>query len=367
MVKIRKSIFVIVLAAAVIAGGFGGWLIGGHGIGTKYYKLSKIWEIIEDEYYIQPDESKLKTQMYKGLVNGLGDQYSKYMTKKEVDDWKASTLGEYEGVGIIMAQEKKTKNIVVVSVVKGSPAEEAGVRPGDIIRKVDGKAYDSTEDVAGAIRGPVGSKVEVQMERSGKAYRKTLTRQTITMETVSTKQLSGKIGYIRIASFENKTADDFGKALEKCETKGDKGLIIDLRDNGGGLVDSSVKIADRLMGKGIVTYMEDRQGKREYYRSKKGATKLPYVLLVNGNTASASEILTAAVMDNTNNKVVGTKTFGKGIVQNVISFKDGSALELTIRQYFSPKGKKIHKKGITPDYVVKGEGAQLKKAESLLR
>ena len=366
-VQIKRNFLILLLAAAVLAGGFGGWALGSHAVGNKYHKLEQLRSIIDSSYYEKTNDDKLVTQACKGLVKGLGDPYSEYMTKKETEAWKTSVLGEYEGVGMILAQNAKTKAIVVVSVVDASPAEKAGIRAGDIVKKVDDKHYEDVDDVAQAIRGTAGSQVDLGMERDGRTYTKRLTREAITMQTVETRQLAGKIGYIRLTSFEKSSADDFKKALTACEKKGNKGLIIDLRDNGGGLVDVCADIADELMGKGVLTYMEGQDGKRTYYRTKAGRTKLPYVLLVNGNTSSASEILTAAVMDNTDNKVVGTRTFGKGVVQDVMSFKDGTSLKLTVKQYFSPKGKTIHKKGITPDYVVKSRKAQLAKAEALLQ
>lgn len=384
--KIKKQSFWILMVVVLFLGGTVGFALcsitGGFGGGSvkisnkeykdlkymkeKYSKLEAIWNSVDSNFYKAVDDEDLETSMYKGLVSGLGDKYSEYMTKDEYDSWIASTTGSYEGVGISFAEDKKG-NMVVVQVMSKSPAKKAGIKEGDYILKVDGKKYKDSEKMAAAIRGDAGTKVKVIFERDGKQFTKTLKRASITNESVTTKQLSGNIGYIKITGFEDATDDDFEKILSSCEKKGNKGLIIDLRDNGGGLVDSATNIADDLLGKGVVTYLEDQNGKKEYYKSDSGKTDLPYVILVNGNTASASEILTAAVMDDSDNKVVGTKTYGKGIVQDTETMSDGSALKLTVMQYFSPDGNVIHKKGITPDYVVKGSAAQLKKAESLLR
>ncbi len=367
MVKIKKGILAIIVAASVLTGCIGGVFIGHFQGASPDKKLHSLRQTIEKLYYIEPSRKALEEETYKGLVRGLGDEYSEYMTKSEYDSWVAGTTGSYEGVGLIFSKNKKTGKVVVVQVVKNSPAENNGIKTGDNILKVGGKTYKDVEKMATAIRGKAGSTVDIVFAREGKAFTKKLTRAAITMETVSTKQLDNNIGYISISAFESATAQDFKEALQGCEKKHNKGVIIDLRDNGGGLVQSSVEIADMLMDKSVVTYMEDRKGKKDYYRAHDGSTKLPYVLLVNGHTASASEILMAAVMDNTKNKVVGTKTYGKGIVQDIYPLQDGSALKLTVKQYFSPKGKVIHKKGIAPNYIVKGGDAQLKKAKEVLR
>lgn len=331
----------------------------------KYAKLESIWNETDSSFYKEVNDKKLESSMYKGLIAGLGDPYSEYMTKNEYDNWIASTTGSYSGVGITFAKDKNG-NMVVVGITKGSPASKAGIKAGDHILSVDSRKYSDSNKMAMAIRGDKGTEVKIRFSRGSRKYSRTLVRQEITNKTVSTRQLPHKLGYIRITGFEEATADDFEKALKKCESKNDRGLIIDLRDNGGGLVNSAVDIADDLLGKGVVTYMEDQNGNRKYYKSDSSKIDLPYVLLVNGHTASASEILTAAVMDDSNNKVVGTRTYGKGIVQDTKQLEDGSALKLTVMQYFSPKGRVIHKKGIKPDYVIKKPAEQLKKAESIL-
>ena len=192
------------------------------------------------------------------------------------------------------------------------------------------------------------------------------------MQSVRSEVLEGNIGYIRISSFEEKTAEDFKQHLRDLELKGVKGLVLDLRDNGGGLVEVSVEIADMLLGEGVVTYTEDREGNKNYYKSNTGATNLPYVVLVNGGTASASEIITAAIQDNEGGKIIGTTTYGKGIIQSIEKLSNGDAVKLTIMQYFSPKGNIIHKVGIKPDVEVEAlaedtTDKQLEKAIELLQ
>ena len=332
----------------------------------RYDKVEELWEIIDKNYYKKPNEEDMKDGLARGLFLGLGDKYSAYMTKEEYESYETSVTGEFDGIGITF-QMNKEGEFEVISTVKDSPAEKAGVKKGDIITKVDGKEYDDADKIGAAMRGKRGTKVKVTFERDGKENTIELIRAHIITETVTTKVLDGNIGYIKISAFEEKTDADFNQALSEMESKAVKGLVIDLRDNGGGLVKSGVNIADKLLGKGDITYMEDRAGEKEYYRSDAACTQLPYVILVNGNTASASEILTAAVKDIGRGKIVGTKTYGKGVVQVSGKISDGSGYRLTIMQYFSPNGHAINEKGIKPDYVVKGKDAQLKKAEELIK
>lgn len=332
----------------------------------RYDKVNELWDIIEKNYYIEPNEEDMKDGLARGLFIGLGDKYSAYMTKDEYESYETSVTGEFDGIGVTF-QMNKDGEFEVISTVKNSPAEKAGVKKGDIITKVDGKEYDDADKIGAAMRGKSGTTVKVTYERDGKENTVTLTRAHIVTETVTSKMLDDNIGYIKISAFEEKTDADFESALSEMESKAARGVIIDLRDNGGGLVKSGVNIADKLLGKCVVTYMEDRKGDKEYYRSNSDCTQLPYVILVNGNTASASEILSAAVKDKGRGKIVGTQTYGKGVVQVSGKLSDGSGYRLTIMQYFSPNGKAIHEKGVKPDYVVKGKDAQLKKAEELIK
>ncbi|MGI6735796.1 MAG: S41 family peptidase [Anaerovoracaceae bacterium] len=377
--KIKKKSFILLMIVFMLLGGVLGWGITsllGPGfrsssgdlqyMKTRYDKLETIWSLIDSKYYQKVDDSQLETSLYRGLVAGLNDPYSNYMTKDEYKNWEAGTLGVYDGIGLQFAEDKKGR-MVVLKVIADTPADRAGIEKKDILLSVDGKTYDDSSTMANAIRGKAGTRVKIVYERDGRKHSVTMTRASIQSITVEEKQLSGRIGLITVSAFEENTADDFRDALRSCEKRHDKGLIIDLRDNGGGLVDEAVDIADRLMGKGTITYLEDRQGKKEYYRSDSSCTKLPYVVLVNDSSASAAEILTAAVKDNTDNPIVGQTTFGKGVVQETQKLSDGSALTLTVMQYYSPKGSTIHKKGVKPDYVVKGRAAQMKKARQLLR
>lgn len=335
-------------------------------IEKRYEKAETLIGIINKYYYTDVKAEDINEGIYRGLVAGLGDKYSAYMSKKEYSFYESSIKGEFDGVGVTITQNKKNQ-IEVVNTIEDSPAAKGGVRKGDIIYRVDGKHYEELDNAVMAMRGKKGSKVDLDLDRNGKHIHVTLYRAKIVNHTVSHKMLKGNIGYIQIKAFEEATDKDFKKAIEDFENKNAKGLIVDLRDNGGGLVSSGVNVADELMGKGVVTFTKDRKGKKEYYRSDSKKTDLPYVLLVNGNTASASEIISGAIKDSGEGKIVGTKTFGKGVIQISIPIGDGSGIKLTIMQYFSPKGKTIHKKGIVPDYIVNGKNNQLKKAVEILK
>ena len=335
----------------------------------RYSKLDQIYEEIMESYYIEPDEDAMQEMMYKGLVAGLNDPYSSYMTAEEYKAYEDSIYGEFDGIGIVFSTDDEG-NYVVIQVYSDSPAEKAGLKSGDILLEADGKSYGTMEELSAAIKGKAGTVVKLTYMRDGKKYDVDITRAKIVTQTVDSSVLEGNVGYIAISGFDGHTADDFETALKEMEDKKVEGLVIDLRDNGGGTVATCVEIADTLMGESVIVTMEDRYGQSEEYKSDKNMTSIPYVVLVNENSASAAEILAAAVKDNTDNPVVGTTTFGKGIVQTSGNIGDGSALKLTIMQYFSPDGTVIHKRGVTPDFKVENKGAvdaQLAKALELLK
>ncbi|HHU16886.1 MAG: S41 family peptidase [Anaerovoracaceae bacterium] len=371
MMKKRNLVFVIIVSVLVGALTLSGvtFLIGQASGGyrtitneeyenykqikDKYGKLVELEQYIKEKYYVPVDENDLMEGVYKGLFWGIGDPYSSYLTKEEYDEIMISTTGEYQGIGVTIAPDDRGL-INVVSPIDGSPAEKAGIKSGDKIISVGDQVYDgsSIDQAAAAMRGKPGTKVDLIIIRGQQELKFTITRANIIMHTVRSEVLEGDIGYIRISSFEEKTARDFKEHLRNLELKGVKGFILDLRDNGGGLVEVSIEVADALLEEGIVTYTEDRKGKKEYYKSKPGRTNLPYVVLVNGGTASASEIVTGAIKDHKGGVVVGTTTYGKGIIQSIEQLSNGDAIKLTIMQYFSPDGNIIHKVGIKPDIEV---------------
>lgn len=339
-------------------------------ITKEYSNLPQILNLIDKKSIFKFNNNKAKDAALKAIVNSLGDEYSEYLTKKETAEWESYLNGEFSGIGISF-QKNDNGEYQVTEVFKDSPAEKAGIKPGDIILKVDDKLYETSEEMSEHIRGKSGTKVELVLMRDNKKVNASMTRETVKEKTVYGKVLDDGSGYILIKSFEEDTSKEFETELSAFEKQGVKSMIIDLRDNGGGYIDEGIKIADRLLKEGTITYMEDVNGKRKYYNSDEKATKIKYVVLVNENTASTSEILTAAIKDNKGGKIVGTKTFGKGIVQETTKFKDGSSLKLTVLRYFSPKGKVIHKKGIEPDVKVEldsnsGVDNQLKMAQTVL-
>lgn len=374
--QISKKKFIALMIAAFIAGGAvtGGLRIitgGASGSADKEFsKLEDIYKYIETTYYEEPDMDKLMDGACKGFVDALGDPYSSYMTKKEYDSWMTNIESEYSGVGITFSLDMEGR-YVVVSVEKDSPAEAAGIKAGDILLKADGKAYDDMELFAAAIRGEEGTIVKLTYSRDGKEKTVNITRKKITQHSVYNEMLDEETAYIAISSFIDNTAEDFSDALETVEEKCAEKLILDLRNNGGGLLTSCINVADEFLDEGTVVYVEGRTGKREDYSAKDGKTGLETVVLVNENSASAAEILAAALQDN-GCILVGKTTFGKGVIQSTAELKDGSALKWTIMQYFSPKGNVINKKGVTPDHEVDiPEGSekdtQLEKAKELLK
>ena len=328
---------------------------------NKYAELESLSNFLEDNYYKELDEDDIMTGIYKGLFSSPGDPYTRYMTPEEYKEMKETVDGTFEGIGVTMGVSE-TGYIQIISVMDDSPAQGAGLQAGDLILEVDGKAYmgEDLEDAATHMKGEAGTQVKLLVERKSKEIPFTITRAAVSDISVSTKMLEDNIGYIRIHSFLSNTAELFEDALSEMEKKKVAGLVIDLRSNGGGMVDQSVQIADMLMDEGTIVYMEDGHGKQTYLTSKEGRTKLPYVLLVNNGSASASEILTAGVQGNHEGTVMGTTTYGKGITQQMMKLKNGDGVEITISQYFSPTGKIIHEKGITPDVVVELEESDVK-------
>jgi len=322
-------------------------------IKNNYGQLDELQQLIEQKYYIPVDSNKLYEGLYKGLFAGIGDPYSAYLTKREYEDLMIATSGEYEGIGVTIAPDKQGY-INVVAPIDDTPAFKAGIKPEDKIIAVDNVEYngESIDAAAAAMRGEGGTTVTVKILRGDETRELEITRAKITMNTVKGEMINESIGYIRISSFEKHTAEDFNQALRDLEIGGAKGLVIDLRDNPGGLVDVSVQIADALLPEGIITYTEDRNGNKNYHKSDAVATKIPYVVLINGGSASASEIVAGAIKGNETGMIVGTTSYGKGIIQEIVPLSSGDATKLTIMQYFAPEGEQIHEKGVEPDYVV---------------
>ncbi len=373
--QIKKRNFIMILvgvffAGAVLMGAVCAGMMHSPGTAIKYDdKLSKIKGYIDTYYLNDYEEQDLVEGAYEGYVAGLGDPYSSYMTKEAYDSWMASATGNYSGVGITFS-ENEDGAFEVISVNPGSPAEKAGVVPKDLILTVDDQAYTDSDVMASAIRGEKGTEVTLLMYHDGKEKEVRMIRDEIKLESVTWEMLEDNIGYIKISSFVDNTGDDFNNALDNVEKKNADGLIVDLRNNGGGLVDECVKVADEFLDQGVVCYVEDKNGKTETYDAADGKTSIPTVVLINESSASASEILAGALKDN-GFDIVGTKSFGKGVIQTTLEMDDGSALKLTIMQYLSPDKHVIHEKGIKPTVKVKDkektkEDEQLEKAKDIL-
>jgi carboxyl-terminal processing protease len=322
----------------------------------QFDKLLKIKQILIDNYIDKIDktkEAKMADEEIRGMVDSLGDPYTVYMDAKEYKGFNTQMAGSYAGIGIYVGET--AGKIIVIAPIEGSPAEKIGVKSGDVIVAVNGINVTSKDmDKAVAMMlGKPGTTVKITFNRSGKGnFIKEIIRAQIVIKSVKAEMLKDKIGYIKIAMFGENTSDEFIKALNNLESQGEKGLIIDLRDNGGGLLDESGRIADKLLGKGTIVYTIDNKNHKEVWTSDASKFNKPLVLLVNGGTASASEILSGAVRDFKAGTLIGTKTFGKGIVQMPYELSDGSAVKVTIAKYYTPSGECIQKIGIKPNIVL---------------
>lgn len=331
---------------------------------AKYNKLLGLEELIQEDYYKEVSENNLVDGALKGLFEGLKDPYSQYYTADEFQSLKEQTSGSFVGIGVYMGINPENNKLTIISPIEGSPSDKAGIKSGDIVLKVDGESVDSKkiDEVIKHIKGKENTKVNLTIQRDNKELSFNIKRETIVTKSVSNEIMDNDIGYLRITSFDENTYKEFKKNLSELESKGVKGLVIDLRDNPGGLLDVCVDIADELIGKGTVVYTKDNTGNKEYYKSDDKEIDMPMVVLINGGSASASEILTAALVDNGKAIAIGETSFGKGLVQSVKGLKDGTGYKLTTAQYFTPNGDYINGKGITPKIQEKNENQQLKLA-----
>lgn len=321
-------------------------------------KLDFLKKVIDLKYLEKTDEKTLEENIYKGLLQGLNDPYSVYYTKDEYDALKEETSGSYCGIGALVSQNADTGVITAINVFKGSPAEKAGMKNGDIIFKVEDKEVtgEDLNNVVAKMKGEKDTKVKINVYRtSEKEYIDLeVTRDKVDVPTVEHKMLdkSKGIGYIQITQFEEVTYDQFKEALDDLKKRGMKSVIFDLRNNPGGLYDTVCEMLDDLLPEGTLVYTKDKDGNKQEKKSEANFLDMPMVVLQNENSASASEIFAGAIQDFGAGKIVGTQSFGKGIVQSIIPLSDGSAVKLTVEKYYTPKGVNIHGKGITPDVKV---------------
>ena len=348
--------------------------------------ISKIKKTIDDYYLWNNDinEEDLKDSAIKGYVAGLGDEYTEYIPASKMKDYTENITGSFVGVGIYMVADEESDRVLVYYPIPGSPAEKAGIKSGDLIISVDDVEYTAKDfdRIASFIKGKAGTKVKLIIEREGQRIPYELIREKITTNPITAKMIEGNIGYLKVPSFDEDTAKSFKEKVQELQNQGAQKLIIDLRNNGGGIVDEAVEIADMLLEKGktIISTVNNKEKKTVTYSKNDPTITMPVIVLVNENSASASEILACSLQDNERAKLVGTKTYGKGIIQTLLSLTDGSGLKITTEQYYTPKETSIHKEGIKPDEEVKlpdtvksiysleeNEDTQLKKAIEMLK
>lgn len=347
-------------------------------------KIEKLQGLIGKYYMEDVDKNTMAEGIYKGLLSSLKDPYSIYYTKEEYAALMESSSGIYCGIGATVSADAKTGVLSIVKPFVDGPAYKAGILPGDILYKVNGEEVTGKDlaEVVGKIKGEEGTKVKVTIVREGKTdpIDYTITRKKVEVPTIEYQMLDGKIGYIAVSEFDEVTAEQFRSAVDDLEKQGEKGLVIDIRNNPGGLLDTVVDMLKRMLPSGMIVYTEDKYGNRDEYKGDgKEEFKKPLAVLINGNSASASEIFAGAIQDYKKGTLVGTTSFGKGIVQSILPLNDGTAIKVTVSKYYTPKGRNIHKIGITPDVTVelkdslrqkviidKSEDNQLQKALQIL-
>ena len=320
-------------------------------------KLSYLKKLIDETYLHDIKEKDLNEGIYKGYVEGLGDQYSAYYDKKETKELTESLDGSFSGIGAVMTQDASSGVITITRVYDDSPAKKAGIKTGDILYRVEEKTVTGKDldKVVSWIKGKKGTKVNLTLLRGTNSdkIKVTATRDVINVETVKYKVLENQIGYISISEFDSVTGAQFAKALKQLQKKNIEGLVVDLRNNPGGSLSTVCDILDSILPKGLIVYTKDKNGKKEEYTSdEKHRLNLPMSVLVNGQSASASEIFAGAVQDYGKAEIIGTQTYGKCVVQNLFDLKDGTCVKLTTSEYFTPKGRNIDGKGITPDVKI---------------
>lgn len=316
-------------------------------------KLNYLEELIDEEYLDEKDESSLREGLYAGMLAGLRDPYSTYYTAEQYKELNTSNEGSYVGIGAVL-QKDDTGGAKIIQLYEGGPGEQAGLKKGDVIKAVDGADVTDkeTSDIASMVRDSEKDSVmlTIQRENEEKTRDVKVEIRDVEIQTVSHEMLSGDTGYIRISEFSEVTSDQYKKAFADLKDQGMKKLVVDLRDNPGGLLTAVCGVLRQILPEGLIVYTEDKNGKREEETCDgKNELDMSLAVLVNGNSASASEIFAGAVKDYGIGTIVGTTTYGKGVVQTIQPLTDGSAVKITIAKYFTPKGNDINKKGITPD------------------
>ena len=386
MEKNKVKGFVTGVLCNVLVGGviFGGCYVlsnKDHAVNKESVQKAKAIESLIDKYYLDKiDNDELESYLYKGLMAGLGDPYSTYYTAEEYKELTEDTEGVYRGIGVTMQKDVSTGAVTVVKCFEGAPGAEAGLQPQDQLVKVNGEDITDKElsEVVKMIKTSESDTVTLTILREGESdYREVeVTLDTVEAPMVEHEMLDNKIGYITINQFAETTASQYETALEDLNNQGMERLIVDVRDNPGGLLTSVCDVLDSMLPEELLVYTEDKNGKKsEYNATGTDQFDKPMVILVNGNSASAAEIFSGALQDYKVAKLVGTTTFGKGIVQQIFNLSDGSAVKMTISKYYTPSGRCIHGTGLEPDIEVdlpdelknqvsidKSEDTQLQKA-----
>ncbi len=320
-------------------------------------KLTMVEKIIDNDYLGDIDENEVLDWTIKGYVYGLDDEYSEYFTKDELEEYKTDNIeGEFVGVGINIVQDTEKNAIRVLSPIKGSPAEEAGIMAGDYITKINDVSYTGEQmtEAVNNMKGQEGTTVKIQVLRGEETKEFNVVRRSVRINPIESNIYENTIGYLKISSFDEGCSTEFEEKLEELKNKNIKSLIIDLRNNGGGIVDEATDIADLFTDKGATLLItKDKEDNEDItYANKDKVIDVPVIVLTNENTASASEILAGALKDNNVAQIVGTTSFGKGVIQELLTLKDGSGLKLTTSEYYTPNRSKINKIGIEPNETV---------------
>lgn len=319
--------------------------------------LASFRKIIDQKFLGEIDEQKILNETIKGYIKGLDDPYTEYMTKEEMEEFSQDVMGNFSGIGIYLTKDTEKNAVIVISPIKDTPAHKAGILPGDIITKIDGVSYTGEQltEASNKIKGEIGTSVKLEILRDGKTMEFEVTREHIKINHVESKVLENNIGYIEFNSFDEGCSEEFKQKLEELKEKNITSLIIDIRNNGGGLVTEALDIADFIVEKDATLLITtDKKQKEEVTKAKiDPIINIPVVLLTNSSSASASEILAGALKDNNKATIVGEKTYGKGVIQELLTLTDGSGLKITTNEYFTPNRNKINKVGITPDVEVK--------------
>ena len=346
--------------------------------------LSSFRDIIDEKYLGEVNEEDLINGAIKGYIEGLNDPYTEYYTKEEMEEVTQTTYGNFDGIGIYMTKDIDTDYVLVLSPIEESPAEEVGILPGDLIIKVNGEDIKDMEldSVTTKIKGEPGTKVKIEILRGTDTTEFEVERRNVKINHVKCEVLENDIGYIKLNTFDNDCAKEFKARYDELKQKNIKSLIIDLRNNGGGIVEEALDIIDLIVNKGETMLITvDKEGNEEISKAKKDAKITEsIVILTNENTASASEILAGALKDLGKAKIVGTKTYGKGVIQELITLTNGAGIKITTNEYYTPNRNKINEQGIEPDEVVelpeelqnqvsieKEADTQLKKAIEILK